>query len=407
MHIQQDLRRGWSTDIGYNVEVGKRLQLGSSWSPNSDQLLPDATLQSWRANYISRNGTGNSGADQVPNPFQPNLSNLIPFAGNLGKATMPLDQTLWAYPYLGSQVLQQNRGFSTYHALQAALKKSFSQGLVLGTNFAWSKSLGVDGGTAENNFAGEGTGNTLPNLRDIRQDKRLSANDTPIRFAGYAVYELPFGRGHRLNPKNEVVRSLVNGYRVSGTYTWQSGIPQQVSMGSSINGLPDRNPGVPFLLPKSYQHFYDGKTSVVLPYSGRTITPCAHCFLKYNADAFKGRTVSTPNGSLVPDIYYFGNAYTNYGDLRTDPVDNITMSVERDVKIRERFVANFQINATNLLNHTQFAPSSFNGGLGSVQTGNSPLTGNLPGYGNNSNYGTHTAVALDPRLVELQARLRF
>lgn len=107
-------------------------------------------------------------------------------------------------------------------------------------------------------------------------------------------------------------------------------------MGNSINGLGDRNPGVLLVLSKSYQHFYDGKTPVVLPYSGRTIPPCSHCFLKYIADAFKGRTVTTPNRSTVPDICYFGNASTNYGDLRADHVNNVTMSFKRDFKIRER-----------------------------------------------------------------------
>jgi hypothetical protein len=403
LHLQQSFAKTWSFDIGYNVEIGKRLMLGSSWSPNSDQLLPASLLQAWRANYISRNGSGNTGSDQVVNPFQPNPASLIPFAGNLGKATMPLDQTLWAYPYLGTQIIQQNRGFSSYHALQAAVHKDFAHGLIVGTNFASSKSLGVDGGTTENNFAGEGTANTLPNLLNIRLDKRLSANDTPIRFAGYAVYDLPFGEGHAFSPTNRLARILISGYRISGTYIWQSGVPQQVSMGSSLNGLPDRNGNVPLQLPKSFQHFYDGKTSIVLPYSGRTITPCALCFLKYNSDAFKGRTVTAANGATIPDIYYFGNAYTNYGGLRTDPVDNVTASFEREFKFREKYVANFQINATNVLNHTQFGPSTYNGGLGSVQGGNTINTG----YGNNSSFGTHTNAALDPRLIEMQARFRF
>lgn len=403
LHVQQDLHRGWSLDMGYNVEIGKRLQLGSSYTPNSDQLLPDSVLQSWRANYISRNGTGNTGSDQVVNPFQPNPNALIPFAGNLGKKTMPLDQTLWAYPYLGGQVIQQNRGFSTYHALQASVKKELNRGLVMGANFTWSKSLGVDGGTAENNFAGEGTGNSLPNLRDIRLDKRLSANDTPIRFASYAVYNLPFGSGHAFNPGNRFVRGLVGGYRLSGTYIWQSGIPQAINCsGNSFDGKCDRNPGVPLVLPASFQHWYNGQTSVVLPYSGRTFTPNANTFLKWNPDAFVGRTIAVPNGQRVQDIYWYGNAALNYGELRTNPVDNVTMSVERDFKVRERYTMNFQANATNVLNHTQYSPTSFSGSLGTIQTSGVNL-----GYGNGTGYGAHSTGTLDPRLIELQARFSF
>lgn len=77
-----------------------------------------------------------------------------------------------------------------------------------------------------NNLRTEGTGNTLPNLRDIRLDERLSANDTPIRFAGYAVSELPFGSGRAFTPTNRFLRRLVSGYRVRATYIWQSAMPQ-------------------------------------------------------------------------------------------------------------------------------------------------------------------------------------
>ena len=403
LHLQQDLGQGWSVDFGYNVEIGKRLQLGSSYSPNSDQLLPDSVLQSWRANYISRNGTGDTGSDQVANPFQPNPNALIHFAGNLGKKTMPLDQTLWAYPYLGGQAIQQNRGFSSYHALQVAMKKDFSHGLIVGTNFTWSKSLGLDGGTTQNNFGSEGTGNSLPNLRDLRLDKRLSANDTPIRFAGYGVYNLPFGSRQAVNPRNRFVRNLISGYRVSGTYIWQSGVPQQINCsGNSLDGKCDRNPGVPLVLPESFQHFYDGVTSVTLPYSGRTFIPAANTFLKWNPDAFKTRTVTTPNGSNAADIYWFGNAALNYGDLRSNPVDNVTMSFEREFKVRERYTVNVQANATNLLNHTQFQPQNFVGSLGSPI-----LSGPYVGYLNGNTYGAHGLGTLDPRLVELQARFSF
>lgn len=404
LHVQQALSKTWSIDIGYNVEVGKRLALGSSFSPNSDQFLDPGLLQSWRADYIARNGAGNAGSDQVANPFQPNPASLIPFAGNLGKATMPRDQTLWAEPYLGNQVINQNRGFSTYHALQASVKHEYSRGFILGANFTWSKSLGVDGGLVQNNLSGEGTGNTLPYLADIRRDKRLSANDIPIRFASYAVYELPFGSGKDFSTGNRFVNALIGGFRVSGTYIWQSGPPNQVSgvAGGSLNGLPDRNPGVPLVLPKSFQHFYNGSQSVTLPVSGRVITPAKNTFLKFNPDAFVGRTVIVANGTRQTDAYWYGNASTNYAELRSNPLNNVQATLERDVKLHERYMLNFQINATNLLNHTQFLPNSYSTGLGSTQ-----VTGSAIGYGNNASYGTHGLGTLDPRTVELQGKLRF
>jgi hypothetical protein len=156
------------------------------------------------------------------------------------------------------------------------------------------------------------------------------------------------------------------------------------------------------VLPKSFQHWYNGATTITLPNSGRPFTPAANTFLKWNPDAFKGRTVVTANGSNQADIYFYGNAALSYGDLRSNPVDNVTMSFEKEFKVRERYTINVQANATNLLNHTQFQASSFSGSLGANN-----LTGNYVGYLNGNGYGAHGLGTLDPRLVELQARISF
>jgi hypothetical protein len=414
LHVQQDLGRGWSSDIGYNGEVGKRLNLGSSYGTNSDQFLPTALTSSWNAAYIASNGASDPGTLQITNPFQPSCATskpatcaTIPFGGSLGNTTLQRDQSLWQYPLLGSEAIEQDRGFSTYHALQAGIHKDMSRGLLLGTVFTWSKSLEVDGGIAANNGFGEGIGNSLPNNVNIVSNKHYSSNDIPIRFASYGVYNLPFGGNHAMSFKNRLANAIVSGYRLSGTYIWQEGVVQQISASGSINSLPDRNPTQPFVLPKSYQHWYDGKTQVTLP-SGRVITPSAQTFLKYNPDAFIGRVATTPNNSIVVQRYWFGNAPVGYGTMRSNPVDNITASMERDIKIRERYTLTINVNAANLLNHTQFAPTGYASmTVGSFSTTTNLATGNLPGYGTNAGFGAHNTATLDARLVEMQARFSF
>ena len=95
-----------------------------------------------------------------------------------------------------------------------------------------------------------------------------------------------------------------------------------ISGGSNaLNNLPDRIPGVPIEVPKELQRWYDGSTTVTLP-SGRQIRPCAGCFLKYNVDAFTGRTVGTPNGSRVLDIFWYGNSAATYDDIRSNSIWN-------------------------------------------------------------------------------------
>ena len=414
LHVQQVLGKGWSTDIGYNGEVGKRLNLGSSYGTNTDQFLPTSVTSSWNAAWIASNGTTDPGQVQITNPFQPACATTkpatcaaIPFGGSLGSTTIARDQTLWQYPLLGQEAIEQDRGFSSYHALQAGVHKDMSQGLLLGTVFTWSKNLEVDGGISQNNFAGEGLGNTLPNVTNIVSNKHYASNDTPIRFASYGVYNLPFGGNHALSFKSRWANAIVSGYRISGTYIWQSGIVQAVSASGSINSLPDRNPGQPLVLPKSYQHFYDGKTSVTLP-SGRIITPSAQTFLKFNPDAFIGRVATTPNNSVVVQRYWYGNSAIGYGTMRSNPVDNITASAERDVKIHEHYTLTIQINAANLLNHTQFGPSGYTSmTAGTFSTTTNLAAGLLPGYGNNAGFGAHNTSTLDARLIEMQARFTF
>ncbi|HEU0172618.1 MAG TPA: hypothetical protein VFV58_00015 [Blastocatellia bacterium] len=72
----------------------------------------------------------------------------------------------------------------------------------------------------------------------------------------------------------EAQRILGGGCRVAGSFTAQSGFVFPLSSGgaNSINGLPDRVPGVPLEVPKELQRWYDDKASVSLP-SGRIITP--------------------------------------------------------------------------------------------------------------------------------------
>ena len=173
----------------------------------------------------------------------------------------------------------------------------------------------------------------------------------------------------------------------------------------SLNGRPNRVPGVPIEVPKDLQRWYDGKTTVSLP-DGRTITPCANCYLIYNPDAFQGQVVTTPNGSVVNDIYWFGNAAQRYNDILSAGLNNWNMSIGRIFRPKESLMVDFAAQFTNAFNHTQFRPA-MNMALGntSVQV-NSPL-GIQPGQGQSGTFGTRGNSTYDPRQVELTLKIRF
>ena len=158
-------------------------------------------------------------------------------------------------------------------------------------------------------------------------------------------------------------------------------------------------------MPSNLQHWYDGNTSVTLP-DGRTITPCANCFLKYNPDLFSGSVVTLPNGTSAANQYWFGSSARTYGFLRGPGRNNLDLTINRQFKIRERLQFEFVANFTNMLNHTQFASGSFNGSTGTVQTAD-PSHGTVPGMNSNVNFGTHSLSTYEARQVVFNLRARF
>jgi hypothetical protein len=199
----------------------------------------------------------------------------------------------------------------------------------------------------------------------------------------------------------------------------QSGfpVPVQGASGGSLNSRPFRVSNEPLQVPKDLQHWYDGKTTVTLP-DGRQITPCAHCFLVYNVDAFAGSVVSDPNrpGQYLSDNYYVGDATVAYSGIRAPRRSNLDLSLTRTFRMRERLSLEFSAHATNALNHAEFGGSIATGGAYNSNLGGTNVT--PPGAGNPSNtqlgqptgssaYGTYGIGTFDPRQLELGLKLRF
>src|SRR5207244_619051 len=137
--LETRLGRNWQVSAGYSGSKGDQLPF-ARFNLNNNQLLPDATLQAWRNDYISRNGRGYLGTDPVTNPLQPAGGPLIPFLGTQGRATINLQDALQPYALFGNLALQRSFGFSRYDALTIQANHRFSKGLQLNAHYTWSKS---------------------------------------------------------------------------------------------------------------------------------------------------------------------------------------------------------------------------------------------------------------------------
>jgi hypothetical protein len=231
-----------------------------------------------------------------------------------------------------------------------------------------------------------------------------------------ALYELPFGRGRAFSFENRVLDGFFGGWNIGSVFIAQSGQPQAAfnipGNSGALNGLGDRIAGVPIEVPKELQRWYTSPNAadrtVTLP-SGRQVTVCRNCFLKYSSDAAAGRIVQFPNGSYGQDVYWFGTAAPRYGDVRTPGRFNVNMSVQKELGITERVKAQVSAEASNLLNNAQFRPA-LNAGLTAVFTNLSAAQtarGLKPGMIQNDNFGTYGMSTFDPRQIELRVRLFF
>ena len=154
-------------------------------------------------------------------------------------------------PYPNYQNIQtastRTDAISNYHSLQASITKRMTRGLSLSFNYTWSHFLDDMDSSGWGSRSG-----TQPyqNAYDPAANYSNSNFDVRHAFKGYAVYELPFGRGKQFLSGSRWLDEAVGGWQISGTVVLQGGQPFTVygdqanySLAGSV--FPDRNPGVP------------------------------------------------------------------------------------------------------------------------------------------------------------------
>jgi hypothetical protein len=343
----------------------------------------------------------------VTNPFQPASGPRHNFSGSLGAATLAQSSALYPYPLLAGGGLNQSKAWADYNSLQVRVSHAFSSGYHLDVNYTWSKELDNTDTMEDNQGFNAGGTASNPDVKNLRNNRRIGFSDIPHRLAATFLADLPFGQGKALDTDNRVFRALLSGWQVGGTWIWQAGMPFAISGASNgaAYGHPDQNLGVALEVPEELQRWYDGNTTVTLP-NGRKVKPNKNTYLKYYSGAFRGRVLQMPNGTYNYDQYWYGTVCSTLNDLRNEGRFNIDLSLRRSIRIREGWDLELAAEASNLLNSTQIS-SSYSGALGNTQTTVNAAQGLLPGMGQSETYGTRSLSTFDPREVILNLRLRF
>ncbi len=324
-NIQREFGNNLVTEIGY---IGSR---GAKIYENRD------------LNFVPREFLSTSGSrDQanidrlaavVANPFR----GLLPGTGLNGNTTT-VEQLLRPYPQFSGQggvrLEGQSSGFSRFHMLQARVEKRFSGGLQFLANFQWSKLL-------------EATERL--NAADPFYHYRIAGEDRPLRFVFSGSYDLPFGRGKKFaSGVGPWTDRLVGGWKINTIYTAQPGGP--VEWGNVIYFGGDLN-----WQPRNLFNAFD--------------------VTRFNRNARE---------QLDRNLRTFSRAFPAY---RGDGINNIDISVFKDIKITERVLIQLRGESFNAFNRTQFNGPELN-----------PT---------NTNFGRVISAANLPRTFQLAGRIKW
>ena len=303
----------------------------------------------------------------------------LPTVFNLNAATLPnatatnANRPLFAlYGLTGNVALKFLGTSSNYNALQAKLDRRFSGGFLMTTAYTYSKALGyVNEGSNTINSTVGGLQNYIGSIR---------SNYAPLTFdrrhtiAQSVIYELPFGRGKPL-VKSGVGSMLLGGWQVSSILTIMTGLPLNITGGSTLNAPGDTQ--VPNVAgPFKILHGVGGPTSGGQPWFDVTPSNVVN-----NVPQCRGAFCQTAVGVLgdAPRRAFSGPGFFN-----------LDASVFRRFPIKERVGLEFRAETFSLTNTPQFDKPN-------------------QGFSTNtaSNFGYVTNTIGGNRSVQLGAKLTF
>jgi hypothetical protein len=285
---------------------------------------------------------------------------------------------------------------SHYHGLQLTAMKRLSHGLQGQVNYTWSHCLDTVSNGGFLQFSAGGILSPLPD--DLARDYGNCDYDIRHNLTAQYVYDLP------LKLHNHSLGYVTNGWQVSGTMFWHSGVPFSVlstPYSAAGNGIVQGGgPQFASLVPGVNPYCRHCNLGVTQPGTIQWLSP----------DAFVSAvdpSTGACNGGDAPATCQFGNSRRN--QFRGPNFFWNDFYLTKRFPVTEHVTLRFDTQFFNLFNHPNFGlPSIVLAGIPgkpSTQTGfgaltytTSPPTGLLGvGLGGDSS----------PRMIAFQARLEF
>lgn len=174
----------------------------------------------------------------------------LPFLTDLNQVPerylSPNDSTYRPYPQYQGISGSTNNAISNYNSLQATITKRMTNGLSLSFNYVWSHFLDDQDSAGRASFGGPTPFQLASNPSASYSNSNFDVRNA---FKGYAVYQLPFGKGKAFLNNNALLDQIIGGWQLSGTLVLSSGNPftvygTQNTYALAGSAFPNWNPGV-------------------------------------------------------------------------------------------------------------------------------------------------------------------
>jgi hypothetical protein len=253
---------------------------------------------------------------QVPNPF----AGLLPGSG-FNNPTIARQQLLRPYPAFGDITTTNNDGKSWYHSAQVSIQKRFSRGYTLGVAYTYSR------WTQATEYL---------NPADDQPTKMVSDLDVPHRLSVSGILELPFGKGRRfLSNASGLTNALLGGWQIQGVYTYQTGFPVNFGGPAQLTSFP----------PANSDAFWNG-ADASLPSDQQTTGRW------FNTAPFT--SVLNANATDATPISHLRTLPIRFEDVRRDPINNVDLSLIKDVQLRGDVRLQLRAEFVNAFNSPYF-----------------------------------------------------
>jgi hypothetical protein len=166
--------------------------------------------------------------------FQPGMTTLngvkLPYPGWVEQMTgcaPSVAQALRPFPqYCDNLVgLNQNRGESQYHSLQAKLERRFSQGLYALVSYTLSRTVSNGSDNTQSDATTWSGAHGVISPFEKSRTKAVTVDDVPQVLSTALVYELPFGHGRKYLNQGGAAQALLGGWQISTIFRYSSGLP--------------------------------------------------------------------------------------------------------------------------------------------------------------------------------------